>query len=93
MSDPLNPSTALLVKIGSLIVHMEEAASPSGHSFDRQAAENLRQDPSVVEWFKGMTSLGLLPVKRNVTLGSEPIDQAIRSLRGKRRAKRRGGGK
>ena len=36
---PLQPSMALLVKLGSLIVHYEEFLSPTGHEFDKGAAD------------------------------------------------------
>ena len=40
MNDPLKPSLTLLVKLGSLIIHHEESASPDGHHFDKIAILN-----------------------------------------------------
>lgn len=63
-SDPLAPSAELLVKLGSLIVHADEAMTPGGHSFDVEAFRGLLQDPEVVAWLEAMQALALLPVKR-----------------------------
>ena len=65
MSEPLKPSAALLVKLGSLIVHLEEAQSQKGHQFDRIAIQSLQQDADVQSWFAAMHKNGLLPVKRH----------------------------
>ena len=62
MNDPFKPSVALLSKIGSLIVHMQEFASPSGHEYDGIAVNQLLNDPDVIEWMKQMGPL--LPVLR-----------------------------
>lgn len=64
MSDPLKPSAALLCKLGSLIVHLEEAMSPNAHQFDITAATQLRKDPEVQQWFQQMQTLAMVPVKR-----------------------------
>lgn len=64
MSEPLKPSVQLLVKIGSLVVHLEEAQSAKGHYVDQVAMEQLQNDPEVRHWFSAMTKLALLPVKR-----------------------------
>jgi hypothetical protein len=63
MNDPMNPSSALLAKLCSIIVHQEEFEA-TGHEFDRQAAISLRQHPDVAEWMMDMKKLGLAPVKR-----------------------------
>lgn len=62
--DPLSPSAAVLVKIGSLVVHLEEAQSSNGHAVDAAAISTLQSDPEVKEWFSAMTKMALLPVKR-----------------------------
>ena len=64
MSDPLKPSVSLLVKLGSLIVHLEESQSANGHTFDKVAAEGLQNDPEVQQWLIAMTKMAMLPVKR-----------------------------
>lgn len=63
-TNPLRPSTTLLVKLGSLIVHYDEMNSPGGHSFDVAVIEQLRADPEVAEWFAAMDKLAMLPKKR-----------------------------
>jgi hypothetical protein len=58
----VKPSVQLLSKLGSLIVHADEAMSPDAHPFDvTQFREGLK-DPEVQEWIKAMGPL--LPVKR-----------------------------
>lgn len=60
--DPLRPGVELLSKLGSMIVHADEAFSPDGHLFDREAFQNLLKDADVQAWMKAMGPL--LPVKR-----------------------------
>ncbi len=62
--DPLKPSVALLVKLGSIIVHADEYLSPSGHQYDKAAFDHVLQDCDVQEWIKQMTDMAFLPVKR-----------------------------
>lgn len=57
-------SLALRVKLGSLIVHLEEYWSASGHVFDKVAVEELLRDVEVREFVRAMGHSGLLPVKR-----------------------------
>lgn len=64
MADVFKPSAALLCKLGSIIVHAEEAASSDGHLFDRIALQSLMRDPEVIEWLRGMRANALLPEKR-----------------------------
>lgn len=64
MSDPLKPSITLLVKLGSIAVHVEELLSPSGHQFARAALQTLLDDQEVIEWRKQMDKMAMLPVKR-----------------------------
>lgn len=65
----LTPEPSLLAKLGSIVVHVEEAAdcdaSPvHGHLLDQVALGTLLDDPEVVEWIKHMRKLALIPVKR-----------------------------
>jgi hypothetical protein len=62
--NPLKPSLALLAKLGSIIVHAEEMASPDGHPFDRAALLSLLADPEVRTWLKDMDAIALLPKRR-----------------------------
>lgn len=60
----LKPSPKLLVKLGSLIVHAEEAMGENGHQFDYEAFSGLLDDPEVDAWLKEMDDAVLLPKKR-----------------------------
>lgn len=64
MSDPLKPSAGVLVKLGSLAVHIEEMMSPQGHTFDRAAIQTLLDDQELRAWLKEMDKLAFLPRKR-----------------------------
>lgn len=57
-----NPPLGLLVKLGSLVIHLQEAASPGGHAFDQLAIHTLENDEDVQAWFKAMQPY--MPVKR-----------------------------
>lgn len=65
--DPLKPSPALLIAIGSLVVHYEELTSPNGHPADKIAIDSLRNQPEVKKWFDEMTRMAFLPVKRDAS--------------------------
>lgn len=58
------PTLALLVKLGSLIVHLDEARKPGGHEFDLAAANALLADPEVAEWIESGNTLAFLPRRR-----------------------------
>lgn len=59
---PLQPSAALLAKLGSIAVHADEMLSPTGHAFDASALTALLQDAEVRQW---ITDMGpMLPRKR-----------------------------
>lgn len=60
----LSPGPSLLCKLGSIIVHAEELASPGGHPFDKHALDSLLADSSVVQWLAAMRFMSMLPVKR-----------------------------
>lgn len=62
----LHPSPKVLVKLGSIAVHADEALSPDGHKFDLVALRQLLKDEEVVEWLKGMDGLALIPKKRKL---------------------------
>lgn len=62
--DPLRPSTAVLAKLGSLLVHLDEGNSRNGHAFDWTAAKTLWEDYEVQAWLAAMQKLALVPVKR-----------------------------
>ena len=60
----LHPSPSLLSKLGSIIVHVEELTSGSGHPFDKISFLMLIEDEEVKRWLKEMDELALLPKKR-----------------------------
>ena len=63
MSTPMKPNQGLLMKLGSIIVHLEEYIETDIHT-DLKATQSLISDAEVVTWLKEMTAKGLLPVKR-----------------------------
>lgn len=63
--DVLKPELDILVKLGSLAVHVEEMFSPNSHLFDKRAIETILQDEKLQNWLQSMNKLALLPVKRN----------------------------
>ena len=54
----------LKIKLGSMVVHLEEFFSEGGHDFDRGALETLINDPEVQEFVAKIEDV-YLPVKRN----------------------------
>lgn len=64
MVDVFAPPVALLCKLGSIAVHVDEAAGKGGHEFDWVAIRSLLADREVQEWLAGMDAKGLLPKKR-----------------------------
>ena len=62
----LKPTVTLLVKLGSIAVHVDELLSPNGHHFDKVALDQLMRDQEVVEWLSEMNKMAMLPVKRNL---------------------------
>ena len=67
--DPLKPPIGLLVKLGSIVVHVDEMLSPDGHEFDRGAVEIGMADSELKAWIAAMTKLAMLPVKRRKEQG------------------------
>jgi hypothetical protein len=63
-ADPLKPTTSLLMKLGSAVVHAEEALSVMRSEFDLAAFVVLLADPEVRQWMEQMNEMALLPVKR-----------------------------
>lgn len=63
-TDPLKPSLALLVKLGSALVHAEEFMSPKGHPLDKTAFDDLMNNAEVKTWLSDLSAKGYLPVKR-----------------------------
>ena len=64
-TDMMQPSAGLLVKLGSIIVHFDEATEPGAHAYDLTTARQLLADPEVADWLKAMGAAAMLPVKRS----------------------------
>jgi len=60
----LKPIPSVLIKLGSIYIHTEEAMSREGHNFDIMALKQLLDDPELKEWIKQMDNLALIPKKR-----------------------------
>jgi hypothetical protein len=60
----LSPAPALLIKLGSIIVHFDEFHSEGGHPVDLHTAKQLLADPDVKDWIHRMTVSAMLPLKR-----------------------------
>lgn len=54
----------LRLKLGSLVVHCEEATGNNAHDFDLHAIAGLIQDPEVRLFIEETAKMGILPVKR-----------------------------
>lgn len=63
MSDPKTLTLGAAVKVGSILVHIEEAMSADGHDLDVYALKGLLYDADVQEWL-GRFDEVLLPRKR-----------------------------
>lgn len=64
-NNPLEPSTSLLVKLGSIAVHTQELMAPGRHEYDISALGTLFQDADVIEWIASMDKMAFLPKKRS----------------------------
>lgn len=65
MMNVLAPEVSLLAKIGSIVVHIDEAAGDGGHHFDWIAIRSLLADQEVQFWIAAMGKRGFVPVKRS----------------------------
>jgi hypothetical protein len=63
--NPLKPKPSILLKLGSIAVHVDEMLSPEGHAFDREAIKSLLGDAEVQAWLRDMDKMAYLPVRRN----------------------------
>ncbi len=59
-----SPSLSLMCKLGSIIVHLEEASGPACSVFDVITTRTILNDPEVQDWLAAMRKAALLPVKR-----------------------------
>jgi hypothetical protein len=63
--DVMKPSATLIAKLGSIVVHMDEATDFLGHHFDVIAMRQLVADPEVQSWLYGLRLHAMVPVKRS----------------------------
>lgn len=63
-SYPLQAPTTVMIKLGSIAVHVEEYLSPAGHVLDFVALRSLLDDPEIKEWLAAMDKLALVPRRR-----------------------------
>lgn len=63
--DTYAPPIALLVKLGSIAVHVDEALSNQGHQFDIEALKPLLADREVQAWLASMDNKAFLPLRRD----------------------------
>lgn len=55
---------SLVVKLGSIVVHLEEARSSEGHHWDWSTIDSLLTDPEVRTFLDDKANAVFLPVKR-----------------------------
>ena len=60
-----NPDISTLSKIGSIIVHVDEALSSKGHPLDIEDIKALINDRDVRQWLSAMDKAALLPLRRD----------------------------
>lgn len=64
LKEVLSPDIKILVALGSMAIHLQEADAKHGHAFDWIAAKSLIEIPEVQEWLSLMDKLALLPKPR-----------------------------
>jgi hypothetical protein len=62
--NPLQPTPALLCKLGSIAVHADEMRGIGAHEFDKHAMDTLLDDADVKAWLAEMDGMAMLPKKR-----------------------------
>jgi hypothetical protein len=60
----LSPPAGVIIKLGSIARHVEEALAAGGHPLDLAAVNGLLADPEVKAWLAAADEIALLPVKR-----------------------------
>lgn len=68
----LQPGVALLAKIGSIVGHVEEGLSDTGHAFDWSAVHDLLNDKEVQDWMVAMRKVALVTMPRHVPPAAPP---------------------
>lgn len=62
ITDPTKPALSLLVKLGSIAVHVSELHGPDGRHIDRMLVDQFLNDIEIKIWIKQMGVM--LPLKR-----------------------------
>lgn len=62
--DTFSPPVQLIAKVGSILVHVDEALSDDGHRFDWATVRSMLADREVQQWLAALQSHALVPVKR-----------------------------
>lgn len=58
-------SFTLLIKLGSIAIHIEELLSPKGHELDKEALKTLLEDKEVRIFLEDPKMKVFFPIKRN----------------------------
>jgi hypothetical protein len=61
----LNPPPHVLAILGSIVTHIQEWDSASGHPFDIHAIRALLEDGDLKRWLAEMDKLAMIPKKRS----------------------------
>lgn len=72
----LSLTPMLAAKIGSALMHADEASSKDGHAYDWAAFRALAGDADVQNWMSSLARDGLLPVRR---INPEAIIKELKS--------------
>lgn len=66
LQSPLQPSPALLCKMGSIVGHADEYhRGPDPHPLDLSALIAVLADPEVQAWMDAMRAMAMVPVPRH----------------------------
>lgn len=64
MNEKIIPNMQVCCKLGSIVIHIQEALSNKAHNFDIAVLKDLIEDEEVKAWLKEMDKMALLPKKR-----------------------------
>lgn len=59
--DPMNPPRDILVKLGLIILYLEEKCHARGNWASQHALDAMRNDPVVIEWMDKVVGREILP--------------------------------
>lgn len=64
MIKEIQPSKEVLIKLGSLVVHIEEYLSEKSSEYDKITIQALLADQDLQDWVSKLDELALVPKKR-----------------------------